>query len=288
MRKLSAISDSVSADFARAAELIADAGLRYVELQSVWGKPVGDLTSAELDEMKRILARHGLQVSCLSHKNLFGAMPVMATEVGDPNFEAHMATLRRLVAIARDLRTDLVRIMCFRKESVLFGDFGAERAVVAAGAWEKFVRLMEPPVRLAEREGIRLVVENSTKGMVTSGYLARLLIDALGSPALKALWDPSNALYFDEAAYPDGYDVLRGVLGHVHIKDSIADIRRARIDFAPLGQGQMAPYLVPIAENLQRDGYDGYVSLESLYRPPGGGSEEGFASSVPKLKELFG
>jgi len=125
--------------------------------------------------------------------------------------------------------------------------------------------------------------------MVTSAFLARKLVDDLGSSALKVLWDPSNALYFNEVAYPDGYDALRGgYVGHVHIKDSFADIPRARIDFAALGEGQMAPYLAPIAENLARDGYDGFVSLESLYRPPGGGPEEGFHASLPKLKALFG
>ena len=288
MPKLSAISDSVSHDFARAATLIAGAGLEYVELQSVWKKPVGDLSTAEVQEVARVIADAGLQVSCLSHKNLFGAMPVLTTTIGDANHEAHMATLKRVIGIARELRTDLVRIMCFRKESVLFGSHGAESAVVTAGAWDKFVELMAPPIRLAEREGIRLVVENSTKGMITSAWLARKLIDALGSPALKALWDPSNALYFNEAPFPAGYEALRGgYLGHLHIKDSIADIPRARIDFAALGEGQMAPHLGSIARSLARDGYDGFVSLESLYRPPGGGSEEGFKASLPKLKELF-
>jgi sugar phosphate isomerase/epimerase len=113
-----------------------------------------------------------------------------------------MDALRRVIAIAREVGTSLVRIMCFRKESVLFGSHGAESAVVTKGAWDKFVQLMEPPVRYAEAEGIQLVVENSTKGMVTSAYLARKLIDALGTPTLKALWDPSNALYFHETPFP--------------------------------------------------------------------------------------
>ena len=289
MPRLSAISDGVSHDFSRAASLIAGAGLEYVELQSVWKKPVGDLAHADVEQAKRIVSDAGLRVSCLSHKNLFGAMPVLTTEIGDANHEAHMGALRRVIAIAQALGTDLVRIMCFRKESVLFGSNGAESAVVTAGAWDKFVELMAPPIRLAEREGIRLVVENSTKGMVTSAWLARKLIDELGSPALKALWDPSNALYFNETPYPDGYEALRGgYLGHLHIKDSIADIPRARIDFVPMGEGQMAPHLASIAESLSRDGYSGFVSLESLYRPPGGGSEEGFAAWLPKFKQLFG
>jgi sugar phosphate isomerase/epimerase len=289
MFKLGAISDGISKDLARAVEVISRAGLGYVVLQSVWGKPVGNLSDEEIDEVKRITRDHSLKVSCLSHKNLFGAMPVLGTEVGDANHEAHMTTMRRVIAIARDLDAEVIRIMCFRKEAVLFGSNGADGAVVTSGAWDKFVQLMEPPIRLAEREGVRLVVENSTKGMVTSAWLARKLVDEIGSPALKVLWDPSNALYYNEQPYPDGYDVLRGgYLGHLHIKDSVADIRRARIDFAALGEGQMGPHLESLAGSLLRDGYQGCVSLESLYRPAGGGPEEGFHASLPQLKALFG
>jgi len=289
MARLSTISDGISDDLARAADVISRAGLRHVELQSVWSKPVGDLSAEQVRDIKRITQDAGLTVSCLSHKNLFGAMPVLTTEVGDAAYTAHMEALRRVIGIAREVGTSLVRIMCFRKESVLFGSHGAESAVVTKGAWDKFVQLMEPPVRHAEAEGIQLVVENSTKGMVTSAYLARKLIDALGTPTLKALWDPSNALYFHETPFPDGYDCLRGGhLGHVHVKDSIADIPKARIDFAALGHGQMAPHLGAIAESLKRDGYTGFVSLESLYRPEGGGKEEGFHASLPVLKSLFG
>jgi hypothetical protein len=50
----------------------------------------------------------------------------------------------------------------------------------------------------------------------------------------------------------------------------------------------MAPHLPSIAASLERDGYTGFVSLESLYRPEGGGKEEGFHASLPVLKSLFG
>jgi hypothetical protein len=75
--------DGISDDLARAAEVISRAGLRHVELQSVWSKPVGDLSAEQVRDVKRITQDAGLTVSCLSHKNLFGAMPVLTTEVGD-------------------------------------------------------------------------------------------------------------------------------------------------------------------------------------------------------------
>jgi sugar phosphate isomerase/epimerase len=289
MAKLSVISDGISEDLATALSVSSPAGVPFVELQSVWGKPVGELSAPEVREVKRLTSDAGAEVCCLSHKNLFGALPVLSTAVGDDAHERHMDTMRRVLDIARETGARSVRIMCFRKESVLFGSNGAENAVVTRGAWARFVELMRPPVDLAEREGVQLVVENSTKGMVTSAFLARKLVDEIGSPALKVLWDPCNALYFNEQPFPDGYNCLRGgYLGHMHIKDSLADIPRARIDFTALGKGAMRPYLPLLAHALRAEGYNGFVSLESIYRTESGDPEESFRASVDALKRTFG
>jgi sugar phosphate isomerase/epimerase len=289
MAKLSVISDGISEDLATALGVSTRAGVPFVELQSVWGKPVGELSATEVREVRRLTSDAGVEICCLSHKNLFGALPVLSTAVGDESHDKHMNTMRRVLDIARETGARSVRIMCFRKESVLFGSSGAESAVVTRGAWARFVELMRPPVELAERERVQLVVENSTKGMVTSAFLARKLVDEIGSPALKVLWDPCNALYFNERPFPDGYDCLRGgYLGHMHIKDSIADIPRARIDFAPLGKGAMGPYLPALADALRAEGYDGFVSLESIYRTESGDPNESFRASVDALKNTFG
>ena len=50
----------------------------------------------------------------------------------------------------------------------------------------------------------------------------------------------------------------------------------------------MAAFLPQIAAALRDDGYDGAISLESVYRPLGGSIEDGFRASVGVLKELFG
>ena len=105
---------------------------------------------------------------------------------------------------------------------------------------------------------------------------------------LKVLWDPANSLYCNEPAYPDGYEALQGgYLGHVHMKDAVVDIPKANLRQCEMGAGQMAPLFEPIAENLKRDGYDGVISLESVYRPDGGTYEDGFRASVGRFKALF-
>lgn len=286
MAKLAFISDSISHDLQEAVKIAAREGLRHVELQTVWQKPLSELTDEEVARIKRITSDAGISVCCLSQKNLFGAMPVGTTEIGDDEYSRQLAALDRLIQIGEELGTSLLRIMCFRKEMVLFGEDGAENAVVTKGAWDKFVQLMAPPVKIAESRGVTLAVENSTKGMVTSAYLGRKLIDEIGSKSLRFLWDPCNAFYFNETSYPDGYDCLRGgYLAHLHIKDGIADIPKAHVRFVPLGQGQFGAHLDAVAAALKADGYDGYASMESLYRPAsGGGAEAGFLASVGAAK----
>ena len=49
----------------------------------------------------------------------------------------------------------------------------------------------------------------------------------------------------------------------------------------------MAPYLEPLANEMKLNNYNGYISLESVYRPEGGSFEDGYRASLPKFKELF-
>ena len=49
----------------------------------------------------------------------------------------------------------------------------------------------------------------------------------------------------------------------------------------------MAPYLDDIREALERDDYDGYISLENIYRPDGGDFIDGYYLDIPELKKRF-
>ena len=144
--------------------------------------------------MKALVEQRDMKVSCISRHN-FAGLPVLQTEVADEVFEEQVAGLRRCIALAKAMGTDLVRIMSCKKEMILFGYNGAEEWIVTSGAWDKLVRLMAVPVQIAEAEGVTLVVETGNNAMITSGFLGRKLIDELGSAHLKLLWDFPNAMY---------------------------------------------------------------------------------------------
>ena len=284
--KLGVITDGISRDFEHALNVMAEYKLRYPELQFVWDREVGDHDAGQVARIKALLDQHDMEVSCISRHN-FGGLPVLQTEIGDTTFEDHVSGLRRCIALAKTLRTNIVRIMGCKKEMILFGYNGAEDWIVTAGAWDKLVKLMAVPVQIAEEEGVILVVETGNNAMITSGFLARKLIDELGSSHLKLLWDIPNTMYCTDIPFPDAYNEIRDYIGHIHIKDAKADIARATVGFYPLGEGDVAPYLEPIANALKRDGYAGAISYESVYRPEGGTFEDGFRASVAKFVEIF-
>jgi sugar phosphate isomerase/epimerase len=288
MAKLGVITDGISRDLEHALRVMTEAGLEYAELQFVWDKEVGDLTGDELARVADLVDRYGVKIPCITRHNFVGLL-VGETEVGDATYQRHAEALQRCIDMAKAFDTKLVRIMSFRKEMILFGYNGAEVWNVSKGAWERLLQLLTPAVRVAEEQGVTLVVETGNNAMISSAILGRKLIDDLGTDHLKVLWDPANTLYCGEKVYPDGYEALRGgYLGHIHIKDCRVDIPRASVEQCALGNGQMTPYLEDIAARLKEDSYGGVISLESVYRPTNGTFEEGFYASVGRFKELFG
>jgi len=288
MARLGVITDGISRDLEHALDVMNEFELEYAELQFVWDKEVGDLSAAQVGRVQDLVRAHDVQVSCIS-RHIFGGVFLGEMEKNHPLYMEHIEALKRCIDMAKGLDCPLVRVMSFRKEMILFGSHGAEDWVVSKGAWDKLLELMELPVRIAEEANVTLVVETGNNAMITSAFLARKLIDQLGSSRLQVLWDPCNSLYCNEKTYPDGYETIReNCLGHIHIKDAEMDIPKATVVFKALNTGHMAPYLDDLANALRSDAYDGVISLESVYRPEGGSFEDGFRASVGILKQLFG
>lgn len=286
--KLGVICDGISRDLAHTLNVMDEFELDYAELQFVGEKEVGDHSRTEIAEIKALLEGHGKPVSCLS-RHIFAGLS-MANRPGDDLHTRHMDALKRVIEMAQELGSPLVRIMTSKKEQILWGRNGAERWNVAKDAWDALPPLIAPAVELAKVEGLTLVVETGNGTMVNSNYTARKLIDDLDAKdTLKVLWDPANNCWCHELAYPDGYEQVRGgYLGHVHIKDVQVDTPRATLEVRRLGEGQLAELFEPIANALRVDGYDGVISLESVYHPGNNDYESGFRQCVGLFKQLFG
>jgi len=227
--KLGVITDGISRDLEHALKVMNETELEYAELQFVWDKEIGDQTPDEIQKIKALVQQYNVKVPIITRHN-FGGLLIVATELEDEAYKNDMQGLKRCIKIAKELGTDMVRIMSFRKEMIIFGANGAEKWVASTGSWDKLLKLLEGPVRLAEDEGITLAVETGNNAMITSGWLGKKLIDDLGTKNLKIIWDIPNTLYCTEIPYPDAYEEIRDHIGHIHIKDCISNISRAKMN----------------------------------------------------------
>lgn len=288
MASLGVITDGISRDFEHALAVMDEFGIDDAELQFLWDKEVGDFDHVERRQIQSLVRRYNKRVSSIS-RHIFAKMP-MTTSAGDAYHSDQMESLKRCIEMAHELDCKLVRIMSGRKEMILFGYHGAEQWNVAKGAWEALLTLINPAVELARREGITLHVETGNGNMVNSCWTGRRLIDDLGAKdTLKVLWDPANACFCHEKAWPDGYQELKnGYLGHIHIKDVHVDTPKATLEVRPMGEGELGSQFAPIAAALKADGYDGSISYESVYHLGDGDFEKGFRQCYPVFQRLFG
>ncbi|ADE38526.1 sugar phosphate isomerase/epimerase family protein [Candidatus Puniceispirillum marinum] len=285
--KLGVICDGISRDLDHALTVMSEFDLEYAELQFVWDKEVGDHDVQEIAKIKDLLEKHNKPVSCLS-RHIFAGMTTQ-NKPGDADHVRHMEALKRVIDMAHQLGSPLVRIMTSKKEQILWGHHGAEKWNVAKGAWDSLPPLIAPAVELARAEGVQLVVETGNGTMVNSNYTACKLIDELDAKdVLKVLWDPGNNCWCHELAYPDGFETVKdGYLGHLHIKDVLVDTPKATLEVREMGTGQLAPLFAPMAQALRDNSYDGVISFESVYHTGDGDFENGFRKCVDLFKTHF-
>ena len=66
MSKVGVFPDEISQDFEYALGVVKELGARYVELRSMWGKNLVDLSSSELEKAKELIKKSNLKVSIIA------------------------------------------------------------------------------------------------------------------------------------------------------------------------------------------------------------------------------
>ncbi len=268
--RLGIITDEVSDDPHEACALIAEWGVKVVELRTAWGKNLLELSDAQLDELEEAVAQSGLEVVGIASPVFKSPLDEQPQEkaadfalAGVESMSAQLELLERACTLATRFSAPMVRVFTFWREP--FTDEVAGQLV------EKLARAAE----LASFHNVLLAVENEPVCVVATGTELGLLLAALAAglppslqPHVGALWDPGNALAAGEDdAYPAGYRALDlERLAHVHLKD-LQFIAPGQPTFVPLGRGEL-DYRGQLSSLLE-DGYVGDMVLEPHYRPPG-------------------
>jgi len=257
--RLGIITDEIAQELEQALDFISGYNLNYCELRELWHKNIMDCTQTDLDRARKFLQNHKLKVSDIASPVLKWNLPGMpAREAARDTFGAHFTDadtqrlLLRSFELARFFGTGKVRIFSFW------------RAQDPQKAYPYVRDRLAKVAEVAAKHDMVLVSENEhTCNVATGQELGRILRD-VNSPNLRGNWDPGNAAMLGEVPYPDGYNAVKGLFAHVHIKDVKKDGQSGKLVWAPVGggfidwKGQL--------KALRDDGYQGTLSLETHYR----------------------
>lgn len=141
--------------------------------------------------------------------------------------------------------------------------------------------------RLAERYGVRALIEIHHRTICPSASLARRLVEAFDPSAIGVIFDPGNMVYEGFEDYRLGLELLGPYLAHVHVKNAAYErpagggVWQAR--WAPLEDG-----VVDFAQffaALRLVGYDGWLVVEDFSAVRG--SREALSHNSAFIKEAL-
>lgn len=250
MFKLGTFTDEISQDLEHACKVAVEFGVDGAELRGVWNTPCEKFTDAQVQDIKRIVGDCGMVVCSIGS-------PFGKCELGNPEEVAtHMDHLRRCSDFALELGCNLIRGFAF------WGHGAREKP------WDKMLKAYEPVPAILEEKGTILALENEASCYVGTAGHTRTFLDMLGCERVKAVWDPANHVHdpdgLDVPTYPDGYDLVKDDIVHMHVKDA-APGPDGKVKGVFMGAGLC--HWREQFQALKDDGYAGHCSLETHVRP---------------------
>ena len=144
--------------------------------------------------------------------------------------------------------------------------FSYWRTVEPEACFEPHRRSAQRLADQAAAHGVTIGIENEHACNIGTGEETARVLAALDHPNLKVVWDPANALVAGESPM-EGYAKLPVErIAHVHAKDCTVENHKAT--WLELGTGAI-PWPEQI-DALARDGYAGWISLETHWPGPNG------------------
>jgi L-ribulose-5-phosphate 3-epimerase len=279
--RLAAITDEFSpADLDAALAGMAAVGMTGAELRVVGGRNMIDLSDEEVDRVRQTVVATGMEIVSLASPLLKCVVPggaaldsrVQHDVFGSPHsYEDQPRLTQRAFEIADRLGARIIRVFSFWRT------VEPERC---------YPQLREALLALADeaaRRGVIIGLENEHACNVGTAVEAARLLATIDHPALKLVWDPANASILGETPFPDGYNLLPADrIVHVHAKDCY--VKNHKPVWGAVGEmgidwrGQIAA--------LRRDGYDGWISLETHWTGPNGDKFEASTICGKRLQQL--
>jgi len=278
--RLAAITDEFSPDVDVALDAMKSVGMTGVELRTIGGRNIVDLSDSEVAGIVAAAAARDMEIVSIASPLLKCVLPdgppvddrFQQDVFGSPfTFDDQPHLANRVSQITKLTGARIVRV------------FSYWRTVDPLRCEERIVAALYALAEEASRHGVTIGLENEYACNVGTAEESARLLKRLPHPNLQLIWDPANALILGDTPYPDGYQLLpRERVLHVHVKDCI--VRDGRAVWGPIGEmgidwrGQITA--------LKEDAYDGWLSLETHWRGPSGDKLEASVICSRRLREL--
>ena len=266
--RIAAITDEFSPDLGAALDAMAAIGMTGAELRVLWGRNIMDLSDRELAGAIDVVHRKKMEIVSIASPLLKCVFPgggdvdtryqqdVFASK---HTFEDQPKLAVRAIEIARRAGARIIRV------------FSYWRTVTPERCFDGVVKALNDLGDQAAKHDLIIALENEHACNVGTASEAARVLDAVKHPRVKLLWDPANAFVGGEEPYPFGYNLLpKERIVHVHTKD--CHMEGHTPVWGPLGtrgvdwKGQIGALL--------RDGYSGWLSLETHWPGPAGDKME--------------
>lgn len=250
-------NDDLAHTFDKSVEIAEKLGVKFLELRNVNAKQIGFITSQDIKNIKSLLKDSSVSIATIG-------TPVFSkgcTIHDDAMYKDQRKILDRMFELCGEFGVNTLRVFGFDKPKAEFKDH------FLADYFDQIIDKLKEPVRLAEKAGVVLMFEPEHETYLgTSEDLSRI-VKTFNSKHVKVCWDVSNAWNAGDVSYPDGYQLIKDDIAHVHVKDAKLDpiTNRVASNACVIGEGDI-PW-VEIFSTLHKDGYDGYATFEPAFYP---------------------
>jgi sugar phosphate isomerase/epimerase len=257
--KVGAISDGFSQDFEEALKIMKSFGLGWVEIRAVFGVYNTEATPAQIQSLKDSLEKYQFRVSVIDSALYKCALPgtkPMKREKDICAYSDQIELLKRASDRAHALGTDKIRAFTFWRVT--------EPQTISRRIAEELAKAVE----VAERAGVRLVIENEGSCNAATGRELAGILNMIPAPNLGANWDVGNGYSHGEISFPDGYRALdKKRIWHMHLKGIACGAGLQNCSETLVSESQID--LAGQFRQLIRDGYQETMSLECEFKAPG-------------------
>lgn len=238
---ISGFADEISPDFDEQLRVVTSLGMEYISLRTADGKGVADYTAKEVEEkLLPRLQKANVKVSSLGS-------PIGKIDVEDEEaFEKQLVQMEELCKICKVLDCKFIRMFSFFIPEGKNADDYKEVVI------EKLKKFDE----IAARYDVVMIHENEKDIYGDVKERCKIILDALGSPHFKAVFDFANFVQCGEDTM-ECWELLHDHVAYIHIKDAVTTDKENVL--CGTGEGKIAEIL---KRAIKEEGYQGFLTLE--------------------------